>query len=192
MTMVPSLREVSHGMYGAWRFARLDPAAMAWFDRSIDGVWRSFFAAAIVYPAFIIDLALRVAPEQWIASGALRIILVSTIGYAIAWAGVPLIFISFSRWLEREEQVLGFIVAYNWCQVVQMGFYLAAELLAASGAVPPATGSLLIGAVVLATLAYEWFIARVALEIGGVAAAAIVLIDLVYGATVHQVTQSLY
>ena len=39
-------REVSYGLFGAWRLAHLDRRGMEYFDTSIDGFWRSFWAAA--------------------------------------------------------------------------------------------------------------------------------------------------
>ena len=44
----------------------------------------------------------------------------------------------------------------------------------------------------LLVLLYEWFIARVATRAGAAAATALVLIDLVLGAGLSRITQSLY
>jgi hypothetical protein len=41
----------------------------------------------------------------------------------------------------------------------------------------------------LALLIYEWFIASIALEAGGLAATALVLLDVVLGASLSQITQ---
>ena len=43
--MIPSLHEIFYGVFGAWRLFRLDPKAMAYFDNSVEGFWKSFFAA---------------------------------------------------------------------------------------------------------------------------------------------------
>lgn len=186
------LRDVSQGMYGAWRLARLDRGAMLWFDRSREGVYRSFWAAAVTYPGFLILLGLRVDPPQWAQSGALRILLVETIGYVIGWTAFPLIILPFCRWLGRAEQAFDFIIAYNWSQVLQTAVFLAIAGLMAGGFLPASLATLVAVASTLAVLVYEWFIARVALEAGGVAATAVVLIDLVLGELLSQVTQSLY
>jgi hypothetical protein len=189
---MPSFREVSQGMYGAWRLARFDPAAMAWFNRSIEGVWHSFWAAVIAYPAFIILLALKIAPEQWAASGVLRILLVQSIGYVIAWVAFPLVILPFCRWLERDDQCLVFIIAYNWSQVLQVAATLAVAALAAAAILPGPLMSFVEFATEIALLVYEWYIARTALEAGGVAATAVVLLDLVLAFGMGEVTQGLY
>ncbi len=187
---MPRLRDVSHGMYGAWRLARLDPAAMAWFDRSHDGVWRSFWAAAIAYPGVVLLVMLRLDAAQWSAVEALRILVVESIGYVASWAGFLLVILPFCRWLERDEQSLDFVVAYNWSQVLQTALSIAALL--AFKALPEPLAGLLALVIILAQLGYEWFIARTALEAGGVAATVVVLIDLVLSQAVSQVAQSLY
>lgn len=188
--MVPSLREVSHGMYGAWRLARFDPAAMVWFARGIDGVGRSFWAAAIAYPGFVLFVSLLVTPAEWASYGGFRILLVESIGYVVSWTAFPLIMLPFCRWLERDEECLAFITAYNWSQVLQT--VLALSGLIAFRFLTPAAGVAIYMLLLLARLAYEWFIARTALEAGSVAATTVVLIDLVLSEAVAQVTQSLY
>ena len=187
---MPSLRTVSQGMYGAWRLARLDPAAMALFEPGVAGAKRSFWAAAICYPAFLLLIAWRVDPAQWASAGAWRILTVESIGYVVGWTAFPLVILYFCRWLERDEQCLDFITAYNWSQVLQT--VLTVTGLLALRLLPPAVAGLLYIAILMAQLGYEWFIARTALEAGGVAAAVVVLIDLVLGETVNQITQSLY
>ena len=188
--MVPSLREVSNGMYGAWRLACLDSAAMNWFARGVEGVWRSFWAAAIAYPGFVLLVSLMVPPEQWAESGGFRIMLVESIGYVVSWTAFPLIMLPFCRWLERDEQCLDFITAYNWSQVLQT--VLALVGLIAFRFLSLAAGLPVYLVLLIARLIYEWFIARTALEAGGVAATTVVLIDLVLSEAVAQVTQSLY
>ena len=190
MMVVPSLRDVSNGIHGAWRLARLDPKAMVWFDRSADGIWRSFWAAAFVYPAFVMLVALQVTPEQWVAAGPFRILLIESIGYVISWSAFPLVILAFCHWLERDEQCLDFIVAYNWSQVLQTALASAAML--ATRLLPDAPAQAVSLIVPLALIGYEWFIARTALEAGGVAATVVVLIDVVLAEVVSQVCQGLY
>lgn len=183
------LRDLSHGMYGAWRLARLDPAAMACFDRSASGVWRSFWAAVICYPGFVFWTMVQVTPQQWADIGIGRILAIQTIAWIISWTAFLLVILPFCHWLERDEQSLDFVVAYNWSQVLQTALAIAAVL--ARLALPPAMAALISLVVFSGTLLYEWFIARTALEAGGVAATVVVLIDLVLSEAVQQVAQGL-
>jgi hypothetical protein len=185
---VVTLREVSNGMYGAWRLARLDAGAMAWFDRSAGGVWRSFWAMALAYPGFLVLLAVRPTVDQRWAVPSLRMLLIESIGYVIAWTGFLLVTIEFCRWLRRERECLDFIIAYNWSQVLQTGVWLAIAIVA-SALAPAAVVHL---AAWVALIGYEWFIARIALSASGLVATAIVLLDLVLAMGVGEVAQSLY
>ena len=40
-------------------------AGLACFDLSIDGFWRSFRAAVIAYPLFLVLLSMRVTVAEW-------------------------------------------------------------------------------------------------------------------------------
>jgi len=179
-------------MYGAWRLARLDAGAMAWFDRSAHGVWRSFWAMAITYPGFLVLLTMRPmpTPDQAWAVPSLRLVWVESIAYVSAWIAFLLIVIEFCRWIRRERECLDFIIAYNWSQVLQTGLWLAVALLASPLAPVPAA---VVHLAAWATLiGYEWFIARVALGAGALVATAVVLLDLVLAMSVGEVAQSLY
>ena len=59
--MTPSWREIVYGVFGAWRLFRRDSGAMTYFDDSVDGFWKSFFAAVLIAPAYGIIVALELA-----------------------------------------------------------------------------------------------------------------------------------
>ena len=85
-----TLTEVSHGLYGAWRLAWRDKQAMKWFDCTREGAIRSFWAAAICYPGFVVLLLLRLSPTDLTAPAVYRILLVESIGYVVGWCAYPL------------------------------------------------------------------------------------------------------
>ncbi|HEY7990757.1 MAG TPA: hypothetical protein VID77_05140 [Stellaceae bacterium] len=192
MTALPSLREVSSGLYGAWRLARLDTRAMAWFDRSPDGTARSFWAAIICYPAFVALLALRVSPAEWAAGGVAHILLVESIGYVVGWCAYPLAALTFCRVFRIGGGGFDFVTAYNWSQILETGLFLVVATVGTLHLIPDDTANLVSGVILLLVLLYEWFIARVATQAGPSAATALVLIDLVVGGGLSRVTQSLY
>ena len=57
--MIPTAGETLRALYGAYRLARLDAGGMAYFDSSIGGFWRSFFAAVLVVPFYALLLVMR-------------------------------------------------------------------------------------------------------------------------------------
>ncbi len=192
MIAAPTFREVSSGFHGAWRFARLDRGAMAWFDRSAEGAKRSFWAATICYPGFVALLALHTAPADWARAGVAHILLVESIGYVFGWAAFPLAAMAFCRWLGREREGIGFVAAYNWAQLLETLVFVAVAAIAALDLLPEGAAEALSAMSLLLALVYEWFIARVAVGGGGAVAAMLVLIDIVLGAGLSRITQGLY
>jgi hypothetical protein len=187
-----TLREVSFGLYGAWRLAWRDRTAMAWFDRSREGCIRSFWAAAICYPGFLLLLLLRLAPAQPQGGAIPQILLIESIGYVIGWTAYPLAALAFCRRIATEEKAFGFIIAYNWSQVLQTLLLLPVAVVAALNLVPDYAVAYADTVAYLAILLYEWMIARISLETGALPALALVLLDVVLGAVLSEVTQSLY
>jgi hypothetical protein len=192
MIAMPTIREVSAGLYGAWRFARLDSGALLWIDRSPEGVSRSFWAAMICYPGFIALLALRIPPLEWAEFGVPHILLVESIGYVCGWAALPLAALAICGWLGREQGGFNFIATYNWAQILETGLFLLVAVFGALHIVPDDTADLMSAIALLLVLLYEWFIARIAVGAGGIVAAALVLTDLVLCAVLSRVTQGLY
>ena len=58
---MPPKQEIVASLYGAWRLMRLDPTGMTYFNLSADGFWRSFFAAVIVAPAYVLFVVVGLA-----------------------------------------------------------------------------------------------------------------------------------
>ena len=54
-----SAREAAASLYGAYRLARQDAGGLDYFDTSLEGFWRSFYAAAFIAQPFALLLALR-------------------------------------------------------------------------------------------------------------------------------------
>ncbi len=187
---MPRGAELWQALYGAWRLLRLDRQAMRYFDLSHRGVWRSFWAALYCYPGFLLLLWLRLDAETIAQSSLARIFLVETIGYVVAWCAFPLAAIGVCRWIGREEEGFEFITAYNWSQLLQTAFFV---LIAAISLPLADSAALGLGRLALiAMLAYEWFIALVAIGAGGWIAAAMVLLDVALGSLIVVIDASLY
>jgi hypothetical protein len=190
--MLAGRHEVSRALHGALRLARLDPAGMAFFDRSVAGFWRSFTAGLLVYPAFLILLGLRIEDAEWASSGVVRILLIETIGYVIAWVSFPLIMLPVARFLGREASWLDFIVAYNWSQVLQNILSLVSTLLIGSGMFSAPLVHGIAATAIVAALLYDWSVARISLDTSAAGATMVVLVDLVLSELIYYVTDRLH
>lgn len=187
---MPSLGEILKALYGAYRLARFDAGGMQFFDASIPGFWKSFFAAVIVAPLFFLLLIMRFSVETGELS-AFRYFSVEAIAYVIRWVAFPLLMVSIAKMLDRDEKYLGFIVAYNWASVIQSTLFLSAAILTLGGAVPPTAGGFLSLVILSAVLFYAWFVTRTALDVPGGTAAALVGFEFLLGVIIDMMAQSL-
>jgi len=184
--------EVGLAMRGVLQLARGDRIGLSCFDRSLDGFCRSFRAAVIAYPLFLVLMTMRVTVAEWERSGGVWIAAVETIGYVVAWAGFPLVMISVTRWIDRGHRFFDFMVPYNWSQLPQSALFLLVGLGTESGVLGVRTGSAIEVAALIAVLVYEWYVARVALDTTVPAAALVVFVDLLLSALISHVAATLY
>jgi len=184
--------EVQLAVGGALRLAIGDRRGLGFFDVSLDGFWRSFRAAVICYPLYVLLLCFRVSAAPPPGSGLATILLVETIDYVALWAAFPLVVLPVIRWLGRENRFLAFMVAYNWSQVPQTALLFLVGLDGATGLLAPSAVQTATLIATLAVLVYEWYIARVALAVGGLQAGLIVMLDLLLGTAMGQVAEGLY
>jgi len=188
----PAWIEVQLAVGGALRLAVGDRRALGLFDTSIDGFWRSFRAAAICYPLYLVLLCFRVSGANWTQSGVPTILVVESIAYVVSWTAFPLLILPLARLLGRDGRFLAFMVVYNWSQIPQSALFVLVGLDGASGMMTPAAASLAQLTSAVAVLVYEWYIARVALLVTGAQATLVVMVDLVLGSVLSRVAAALY
>lgn len=186
---LPSQAEIAKALYGAWRLARFDARGLEYFDRSLNGFWKSFFAAAIAAPAHFGLLALAGGEAPVVLDGLFGLLREASI-YVISWLAFPLIMVYVTRHLDREERYFDYIVPYNWAGVLQIFLFLLVSALAVGGVLPEGLAGFATMAAFVAILAYQWFIARTGLGIGAGAAIAVVFFDMVVGLLVRLLGQS--
>ena len=178
---MPDREEVFHSLYGAWRLAFLDPSGLAHFNLSVDGFWRSFFAAVLVAPGFAVLIAQKLVarPEAFDPGWAM---LVQILAYGFSWAAFPLVAVVLTRLLGLGHNYVPLIVALNWGVVLQVMAFLTAMILGL--ALPGVLAGLIMLIVTGGVLFYQWFITRSALQTTGGVALMLVLIDLVLNSAI--------
>lgn len=187
--MLPTTSEVAAALRGAIRLARLDPRGLVYFDTSLGGFWRSFFAAVIVAPAYLL---LTVLPRHQSGEAAsFHMIAVETISYVIGWLAFPCLMLLVVDLLNRRERYFDFMVPYNWVNIPQAGLLLLVEILDGTGLLPAPVYHLLLLFAFGSILIYQWFVARVGLSISGIAAVGMVLLNEVVDLSIGVITQSL-
>lgn len=186
-----STREVLTALYGALRLARFDPSGLDFFDRTETGFWRSFFAAGLIAPFYLMLISIRYSGMTETVSFA-HFLAVETIAYVIAWVAFPLLMASLTRNLGREEHYIRTIVAYNWAAVWQNALYMPVAMLSVGGVLSTANANVL-GLLALALIViYVWFVIKTGLKVSGGMAAAIVGIDFFLSIAINTVASGMH
>ena len=175
-----TLKEVRAALAGAVELARGDTRGLTYFAGTVREFWRSFWAAAIVAPAWVLLLALD---EQPMTASPLVMVAIQAIDYALLWTAFPLVLHEILSRRQGTERFCLYISVHNWASVIETPAMLFAASFAV--AVPYDIAQLLPLLVTVSIFAYEWFIARVALRIGFGAAAAVAALDFLLSLTIQ-------
>jgi len=181
---MPSKREVAAALYGAWRLLRFDARGFAWFDLTIAGFWRSFFAAALAAPAFLILVALDLARRETPVDGGWAT-LVLALAYAAEWIAFPLAAIFITRLLGLTKGYVPLIVAGNWISVPQSALVAFAGAIDEWGGLAGVIGPFITLATTLYVLIYQWFVTRLALDTSGLTAVGVVILQILIVDFIH-------
>jgi hypothetical protein len=168
--------EISRALFGAWYLARFNANGMTLFDNTVEAFWRSFWAAAIVLPAYAVLLMLRYSGAT-MGVGPGTAFFINSIAYVIDWMAFPFAMFYIAPMFNRDQWYCRFIVAYNWSVVLQMTLMLIVSLTVASGIVSAAIGYWATAIALIYILVYKGFIAHVALQATWAGAAGIVFLD---------------
>ena len=182
-----NLAEIGPAIYGAWRLARFDPGGMRYFDRSLHGFWRSFQVAILAAPFSALLIWIHLSGMH-LDAGWPRILLGEGIAYVIGWVAFPLAFFYVAPVIDRADHYLGFIVAYNWASLIQVAILLIGDGIAATGWLPSGVAGALADIALVVSLVYEWFVVRTALQVPGLGAAGVVLMDVLLSLAVESLS----
>lgn len=162
-----TLLEAAQGLFGAWRLLHFDRTGLQHFRATRAGFVNSFWAAAIVLPGDAIATLLFASanPGTFAGSSTARLISVYLLIYIIQWVLFPLAMAGLTEAVLRRERFVLFVVAHNWSSIVRMVIVLpAVAIFAAAGIGTDGWGAAIFFAALLATWAYTWYVARVALD----------------------------
>ena len=171
--MIPAGPEIASSLRGAWRLLFMDRAAMARFNLTVEGFWRSFFAAALALPHYLLFLGRPGGAAALEAGWELR----AALAYAASWALFPIVTAFLARVLDLGRHYAGFIIAHNWAAALMAQPLLALTLLVRVGLLDEGFSALLQMALFAVYLWYGWAVCRVALGAGVVTACGFVILD---------------
>jgi hypothetical protein len=155
--------EAARSVRGAWGLLRRDPAAPAAFNATPEGFWRSFFAAVVLFPLQMAYYAYASEDGADQVAGGTRWS-IDIIFYVMAWTAWPLAAFYLTRLFQCGDRFLGYIVAYNWSQLLSAPFLIGINLLARAW-FPAEDADTIYLTVLAGVLLYEYTIARQMLAI---------------------------
>ena len=178
---------ISVGLSGAVRLVRLDTQALAYFGDTAADFWRSFLAAAVVAPLFLLYLVIRFFESE--TGGSFPAYLFAQmLAYAIAWLAFPLVMLYAAPVLQKEDRMVRYLVAYNWLSLIQNGVYLPVVMLGITDTLAQGLSNFLALIALIWVLGMTLFVTRKALEVPFGMAAVIVVTDLLLGVLIEVLT----
>ena len=161
---MPTILEFVYVLRGLGRLVQFDVGGLGYFDRSIEGFWRSFRVALLIAPLYAILIPFDLERIQPTA-GWQHIMITEILAYVVSWLLYPLVAYEICRLIGREAEYPGYIVVYNWSTILIVMANLLVWLPTAMGITEADTSNHLSLIVYVLFLIYLWFIARVALRI---------------------------
>jgi hypothetical protein len=180
--MLLTADEVGRSLKGALRLLQREADGLLVLDTSVEGFWRSYAAILLTAPAFVAVLAdkrvgLGLPAADLFGDSAL--VLCQAAAYLAAWIAFPVLMTGFARFMNLERAYPGYVVAYNWSNVIAAAMLALPAALHALGLATPAHALLYTAAFLLVLVHYRWFLARTALGVSNGLAALIVAIEIV-------------
>ena len=175
---MPIFVEFVYVLRGLRRLVQFDIGGLGYFDRSIEGFWRSFRVALLIAPfsAIVIPYELELIKPT---VGWPHIMLTETLSYIVGWVLYPTVAYEICRFMSRETEYPGYIVVYNWSTLLLVAAEVLVWLPTLMGITAAETSHNLHLLVDHIYLVYLWFIARAALRIDGFSAIGMVFTDYV-------------
>ena len=124
---MPSYPEIVRSVQAALLLARGETRGMALLDLSVDGFWRSFAAAVIVAPAYLLVLLDQYRLLGW-PEHVWGTVAAETTSYLLGWVSFPLAAIPLTRLLGLSGRYVPLVIANNWSTVVQVALYTTVVL----------------------------------------------------------------
>lgn len=188
--MSPAVRrgaEVRRALAASLLLARGRTEGMGLFDLSVEGFWRSFIAGVLIIPGYLLLVVDQYARAPLPAEPG-TIAAVEALSYALGFVAFPLAAAGLTWFLGLGRRYVPLIVASNWATLPQVGLMLAALVV---GVVLPPLRSVLFALAALATLVYQWFVVRTALETTTGTALAFVAADTVISLALNVMANAL-
>lgn len=120
-----------------------------------------------------------------------ELLAIEPLGYLIGWTLFPVLSHLYCRRTGKERDWYDYIAAYNWSNILQMGLYLPASMIADLG-MPAALMFVMSVAVLALAIAIHFRLATVVLRVDPLPALVLVAIDLAASILLARIVERLY
>ena len=178
---MPDRQEILSSLYGAYRLACFDESGMRFFNITVEGFWRSFFAAILLAPFYLI----AIWPEISSANGGFSFwaMLVHFATYAAGWVLFPLVAFFATDLLGLGQRFTALVVVVNWSSVLVFALFTLVGV-AATLVQGPFVG-LVVTIITAGLFVYHWFVIKTALGSSSTIAIAFLLFNFVLGGMLY-------
>lgn len=166
--------EAARSIVAAAKLAWRDTAALADFNNTSAGFWRSFSALFLIAPFYLFIASIDWNPD---AAGAVAPASPQSqmLSLALQWMLWPAVMIFVTKQIGLGAQYSRYVIVYNWSNVLIIAAIASPAILFRSGIVSFPLTATLSTVLQFATIYLEWYLTRLSLATNGFVAAAIVL-----------------
>lgn len=175
---MPTVVEILYALRGLGRLVQFDARGLEFFDRSIQGFWRSFRVALLIAPFYALLIPHNIETIKPTV-GWQDIIIVEILIYIVAWLLYPTVAYELCRWMSRESEYPGYIAVYNWSAILMVTAEVLVWVPTFLGMTTPDTSHVVARLAYHVFLIYLWFMAKAALRIDPFTAIGLVFVDYV-------------
>ena len=158
------IKKTIRNLYGAWLLVCFNRTGLSFFANSSTEFWRSFQAAILCAPIYLMLLIMRYTHIE-VGVPILAATIIYALSYIISWFAFPYAMFHGTRIINRQRFFFRYISAYNWATALQFSALLAIATIAHNTLIAPVFSGFLTLALVIAIFIYKGFIAYVSLEI---------------------------
>ncbi|MBE9552374.1 MAG: hypothetical protein IMF05_02810 [Proteobacteria bacterium] len=185
-----AFKETARGLFATWRMFLRDPRAASLFENSHAGALRSYWAAVVILPVYMLVTSIEYAvPSESYAnfgrlvehSGLLSATLAEFCVYTLCWfVAWPLVVDRIAPYLDCGQNFFRYVAAYNWMHVPYVLIGLLFWIGKMSGVIHDGNNFAATLTLLGVIWTYHWFVLRHALGLNGGYAALLVGLEFVF------------
>ena len=176
-----------HSLMGAWQLIKVNPKAMDYFDLSSDGFWKSFWAIALMLPAFVFWALYNIEYNPYYAFMTELLVVFLLLPF------VAFVMFFFTKFMNIQDHYPSMIIAYNWVNVPIYWIIKIAYIILYSGSISmeiASTVMMVIGFYL--SLYVVWATFKLSLKISGLLAVGVLVFELLLAASMQAIIMRIF